>query len=61
MKDRDKLPLLKNAFRMLVETLDPEDSVAMVVYAGAAGTVLESVKAREKGKILAALERLTAG
>lgn len=61
MKDRDKLPLLKNAFRMLVETLDPEDSVAMVVYAGAAGTVLEPVKAREKGKILAALERLTAG
>ena len=61
MKDRDKLPLLKNAFRMLVETLDPEDSVAMVVYAGAAGTVLEPVKVKEKGKILAALERLSAG
>jgi len=61
MEDRDKLPLLKNAFRMLVETLDPEDSVAMVVYAGAAGTVLEPVKAKEKGKILAALERLSAG
>jgi Ca-activated chloride channel family protein len=61
MKDRDKLPLLKNAFRMLVETLDPEDSVAMVVYAGAAGTVLEPVKVREKGKILAALDRLSAG
>ena len=61
MEDRDKLPLLKNAFRMLVETLDPEDSVAMVVYAGVAGTVLEPVKAKEKGKILAALERLSAG
>ena len=61
MKDRDKLPLLKNAFRMLVETLDPEDSVAMVVYAGAAGTVLEPVKVKEKGKILAALDRLSAG
>ena len=61
MKNRDKLPLLKNAFRMLVETLDLEDSVAMVVYAGAAGTVLEPVKVKEKGKILAALDRLSAG
>ncbi len=61
MRSQDKLPLLKNAFRMLVETLDPKDSVAIVVYAGAAGTVLEPAKAEEKGKILAALERLTAG
>jgi Ca-activated chloride channel family protein len=61
MQSRDKLPLLKNAFRMLVETLDPGDSVAIVVYAGAAGTVLEPTKAKEKGKILAVLDRLTAG
>jgi len=61
MKSRDKLPLLKNAFRMLVETLDPGDSVAVVVYAGAAGTVLEPTKAKEKGRILAVLDRLTAG
>jgi Ca-activated chloride channel family protein len=57
----DKLPLLKNALRMLVETLDPEDTVAMVVYAGAAGTVLEQSKIRQKGRILAALDRLSAG
>jgi Ca-activated chloride channel family protein len=61
MQSQDKLPLLKNAFRMLVETLDPGDSVAIVVYAGAAGTVLEPTKAKEKGKILAVLDRLTAG
>jgi Ca-activated chloride channel homolog len=61
MKNRDKLPLLKNAFRMLVDTLDPGDSVAIIVYAGAAGTVLEPVKVKEKGKILAALDRLSAG
>jgi len=61
MKSQDKLPLLKNAFRMLVETLDPKDSVAIVVYAGAAGTVLEPVKAGEKRKIFAALDRLVAG
>lgn len=46
---------------MLVETLDPEDSVAIVVYAGAAGTVLEPAKAKEKRKIFAALDRLAAG
>jgi len=61
MQSQDKLPLLKNAFRMLVETLDPEDTVAMVVYAGAAGTVLDPTKVKEKGKILAALDRLRAG
>ena len=61
MHSPDKLPLLKNAFRMLVETLDPADTVSMVVYAGAAGTVLEPTKVAEKGRILAALDRLRAG
>lgn len=61
MNAPDKLPLLKNSFRMLVETLDPEDTVAIVVYAGAAGTILEPTKASERGRILAALERLRAG
>jgi Ca-activated chloride channel family protein len=37
MQSPDKLPLLKAAFRMLVNELRPEDRVAMVVYAGAAG------------------------
>jgi Ca-activated chloride channel family protein len=46
---------------MLVETLDPQDSVAIVVYAGAAGTVLEPVKVKEKRKIISSLERLSAG
>ena len=61
MNSPTKLPLLKNAFRMLVETLDPKDSVAIVVYAGAAGIVLEPTTAGEKSKILAALDRLSAG
>ncbi|MFC1817071.1 von Willebrand factor type A domain-containing protein [Thermodesulfobacteriota bacterium] len=61
MKSPDKLPLLKNAFRMLVETLDPKDRVAIVVYAGAAGTVLEPTLVKEKGKIMAQLDRLSAG
>ncbi len=61
MNRPDKLPLLKNALGMLVDTLDPKDSVAIVVYAGAAGTVLEPTPVKEKGKIMATLEHLTAG
>jgi Ca-activated chloride channel family protein len=61
MNQPDKLPLLKNAFSMLVQTLQPGDTVAIVVYAGAAGTVLEPTPVKDKGKILAALDRLTAG
>ena len=57
----DKLPLLKNAFRMLIDRLDAEDTVAVVVYAGSAGTVLEPTPISQKGKILAALDRLKAG
>lgn len=61
MRSPDKLPLLKNSMKMLITELSPEDTVAIVVYAGAAGTVLEPTKVSEKGKILAALERLQAG
>ena len=61
MDSHDKLPLLKNSFRLLVNTLNEDDTVAIVVYAGAAGTVLEPTKGSEKGKILAALDQLQAG
>ncbi len=61
MNSADKLPLLKTAFRLLVESLRPDDRVAIVVYAGAAGVVLESTPASEKPTILDAIERLRAG
>jgi len=61
MSAANKLPLLKQAFRMLVNELRPEDRVAIVVYAGAAGLVLESTDGTEKQQILAALDRLQAG
>jgi len=61
MGDQDKLPLLKNSFRLLVNSLDEEDTVAIVVYAGAAGTVLEPTSIKEKGKILAAIDQMQAG
>ena len=61
MRSPDKLPLLKQAMAMLVEQLRPEDRVAIVVYAGAAGLVLESTSGSQKATILRALERLEAG
>jgi len=57
----NKLPLLKSAFRLLVKQLNEKDRVTMVVYAGASGVVLESTSGSDKGKIIAALERLNAG
>lgn len=61
MNSQDKLPLLKSAFRLLANQLDGRDRVSMVVYAGASGVVLEPTPGSEKGKILAALEQLSAG
>ena len=61
MNAPDKLPLLINSFRLLLDSLDPDDTVAIVTYAGSAGTVLESTKVAEAGKILAALEQLHSG
>jgi len=61
MHSPDKLPLLKTAFRMLVDQLRPRDRVAMVVYAGAAGLVLPSTPGSQKDEILAAIDGLQAG
>lgn len=61
MGDPNKLPLLKSSFKMLVEQLGPQDHIAIVVYAGAAGLVLEPSAGDEKRKILDALDRLEAG
>jgi Ca-activated chloride channel family protein len=61
MHDANKLPLLKSAFKMLVEQMRAEDRVAIVVYAGAAGLVLPSTSGKDKATILQALNGLSAG
>lgn len=61
MSDQNKLPLLKQAFKILVNNLRDEDKVAIVVYAGAAGCVLESTPGSQKEKINAALDQLQSG
>jgi Ca-activated chloride channel family protein len=59
MGSPDKLPLLKQAFRLLASNLRAEDRVGIVVYAGAAGVVLEPTS--DQTAILDALDRLQSG
>jgi Ca-activated chloride channel family protein len=61
MSAPDKLPLVKKSMNLLLSQLKPSDTVAIVVYAGAAGTVLEPTQAKNKTKINAALKKLEAG
>ena len=59
MNDVNRLPLLQLALKLLTQQLREQDRVAIVVYAGASGVVLEPTN--DKNKILAALKRLQAG
>jgi Ca-activated chloride channel family protein len=61
MNQPNRLPLLKQSLAMLASSLDPRDTVAIVTYAGDAGTVLEPTPVSNKQAILGALERLSAG
>jgi Ca-activated chloride channel homolog len=61
MESTNKLPLLKNAFKLLVKQLRDQDHVAICVYAGAAGLVLPSTHGNKKEKILEAIDQLEAG
>jgi hypothetical protein len=61
MESPDKLPLLRRAMKLMVEGLDEDDHVAIVVYAGAAGVVLDPTSGADQQAIMAALDRLQAG
>jgi Ca-activated chloride channel family protein len=61
MDEPNKLPLVKGALRMLVNDLDADDSVAIVVYAGAAGMVLPPTPGNQRERIVDALDALSAG
>jgi Ca-activated chloride channel homolog len=61
MQDANKLPLLKEGFKMMVRQLRPEDKVSIAVYAGNAGKVLDPTPGSDKDKILWAIDQLQAG
>ena len=61
MNQPNKLPLLQRAFGLLVDRLRSEDKVAIVVYAGASGVVLEPTGGDDRVSISHALNQLQAG
>ncbi|MGG7663628.1 YfbK domain-containing protein [Dyadobacter sp. BHUBP1] len=61
MSDPNKLPLLKQAFKLLVDQLRAEDKISLVTYAGSAGLVLPPTAGNEKKVIKDALDKLEAG
>ena len=61
MEPVERLPLVKQAMRLLVEKLTENDRVAIVIYAGGSGLALPSTTGDRKETILSALEDLKAG
>ena len=61
MMPAERLPLVKQAMRLLVDKLTEKDRVAIVIYAGGSGLALKSTAGNDKEKILRALEELQAG
>ncbi|GAA4237342.1 hypothetical protein GCM10022291_23920 [Postechiella marina] len=61
MSSQNKLPLLKQAFKLLVNQLREKDKVSIVVYAGAAGVVLKPTSGKHKEEIIKALDYLNSG
>jgi len=61
MQEPNKLPLVQQSLRLLVDELAPTDTVAIVTYAGYAGTALQPTPVRDKQKILSVIDGLGAG
>ena len=61
MQSPDKLGLVKTSLQLLVSQMTANDRIALVVYAGAAGVVLDSTTADKQSEIMHALAALEAG
>ena len=61
MQSPDKLGLVQKSLRLLVNQMNADDRIALAVYAGSAGLVLESTPGSEKSEILRAIDSLQAG
>ncbi|MES2985276.1 MAG: VWA domain-containing protein [Pseudomonadota bacterium] len=57
----NKLPLLKSSLKLLLDSLQADDTVAIVTYAGNAGIALEPTKVADKAKILSVIDSFNSG
>ncbi|MCB0515655.1 MAG: VWA domain-containing protein [Chitinophagales bacterium] len=58
MNVEEKMPLLQESFKFLVDLLRPEDKVAIVTYAGNAKVILNSTSGKEKQELKEAISEL---
>lgn len=58
MNEPNKLPLVQNSLKMLLDTLHQDDSVAIMTYADNAGVALQPTKVKDKNKITAVIDNL---
>ena len=61
MGPQDRLPLLKQGFRLFAQGLREQDRVAIVTYANGTAVALEPTTGRDKQKIIDAIDALAAG
>lgn len=61
MGSADKLPLLQSAIKLLVNELRPQDRISIVVYAGAAGVIIDGADGGSKQEIIDAVDGLQSG
>ncbi|MBR4508740.1 MAG: VWA domain-containing protein [Elusimicrobiaceae bacterium] len=61
MNSSNRLPLVKQAFKMLLNQLDKDDIVSIVTYASGTDVKLDGVKVKNKEKIIEAIDSLQAG
>lgn len=58
MTSADRLPLVRKVLSMLVDTMAPEDTIAIASYGGSFGVLLEPTYVREKDKILGKINQI---
>lgn len=61
MEENNRLPLLKNGFKKLVEHLRPQDRVSIITYGGSPGIMLPPISGLYKDSIRNAIDELVAG
>ncbi len=61
MQSADKIGLVRHALTRLTQTMRPDDTIGIVVYAGAEGVVLPPTPVAQRGTILNAIEGLSSG
>eukprot|EP00752_Nemacystus_decipiens_P013984 g12420.t1 len=61
MSSPNKLPLVKDSVKMMLDKLNGQDRISIIVYAGRTATVLENVSAQDRPRIERALDELKSG